>query len=94
MKIIQRERLIDEGEISSTPEWQEVEKDILDAVATVQWPKNSGSFTLYPEKHGNGVVPIKEACMIHLKSKNWIISIKRGGEGWVAGHEKDGPTRA
>jgi Restriction endonuclease BamHI len=72
MKIVQVERLLDEGNISSTLEWQRVEKDIFDAIATIEWPPNSGSFTLYPEKHGNGVVPIKEACMIHLESQNWI----------------------
>jgi hypothetical protein len=48
MKIVQRERLIDEGGISSTLEWQQVEKDILDAIATIKWPPNSNSFALYP----------------------------------------------
>ena len=38
MKIVQRERLIDEGGISSTLEWQKVEKDIIDAIATIKWP--------------------------------------------------------
>jgi hypothetical protein len=72
MKIVQIERLLDEGSTSSTLEWQKVERDIFDAIATIEWPPDSGSFTLYPEKHGNGVVPIKEACMIHLESQNWI----------------------
>jgi hypothetical protein len=71
MKIMHRERLIDEGRISSSPEWLRVEKDILDAIATIKWPPNSNSFALYPESHGNGVVPIKEACMLHLISQNW-----------------------
>ncbi len=71
MKIVQRERLIDEGTVSSTLEWQKAEKDILDAIATIKWPPNSNSFALYPERHGNGVVPIKEACMLHLVSQSW-----------------------
>jgi hypothetical protein len=72
MKIVQVERLLDEGDISLTPDWQRVEKDILDAIATVEWPPNTGSFILYPKKNGNGVVPIKEACMLHLQSQQWM----------------------
>lgn len=71
MKIVQIERLIDEGGISSTLDWQKAEKDIFDAIATIEWPPNTGSFILYPEKHGNGVVPIKQACMLHLESQKW-----------------------
>jgi hypothetical protein len=72
MKIVHIERLIDEGGISSTSEWQRIERDIRNAIATIEWPPDSGSFTLYPGKHENGVVPIKEACMIHLESQKWI----------------------
>ena len=71
MKIIHIERLIDEGRISSTSEWRQFEQDIRNAIATIEWPPNSGSFTLYPGRHENGVVPIKEACMIHLVSQQW-----------------------
>ncbi len=58
--------------ISSTFDWQKVEQDIRQAIATIEWPPSSGSFTLYPGRHENGVVPIKEACMIHLVSQQWI----------------------
>jgi hypothetical protein len=71
MKIVHVERLIDEGGISSTSDWHKVEQDIRQAIATIEWPPSSGSFTLYPGKHENGVVPIKEACMIHLLSQQW-----------------------
>jgi restriction endonuclease BamHI len=76
MKIVHIERLIDEGRISSTLDWHRVEQDILNAIATIEWPPNSGSFTLHPERNGNGVVPIKEACMIYLKSQQWIPEYK------------------
>lgn len=72
MRIVHIERLIDEGAISSTSNWQRVEQDLRNAIATIEWPPNSGSFTLYPEKHGKGVVPIKEACMIHLGTQHWM----------------------
>lgn len=73
MKIIHIERLIDEGGISSTSDWQRVEQDVRNAIATIEWPPNSGSFILHPKRHGNGVVPIKEACMIHLQSQGWLL---------------------
>jgi restriction endonuclease BamHI len=72
MKIMQRARLIDQGNISSTREWQVVEMDIIDAIGTIEWPEGSGSFTLNPQRKGNGVVPIKEAFILHLQSKQWI----------------------
>jgi hypothetical protein len=59
MKIVHVERLIDEGGISSAPDWRKVEQDIRQAIASIEWPPNSGSFTLYPGKHENGVVPIR-----------------------------------
>ena len=74
MQIIQRERLIDQGEFSSTPLWQQIEHDILQAIHSIQWPPGSGSFTLYPQSgkktgEGNGVKPIKEAFVLHLTSQ-------------------------
>jgi hypothetical protein len=78
MKIITRERLIDEGEFSSTQIWKNIEGDIFQAISTIEWPKGSGKFILYPQSgkkrgEGNGVVPIKKACMIHLESRGWIL---------------------
>src|SRR4051812_3657298 len=72
MKIVHIEQLINEGETSSTSEWHRAGQDVRNAIATIEWPPQSGSFTLYPGKHENGVVPIKEACMIHLASQEWI----------------------
>jgi len=78
MKIIQVERLIDAGGFSSTKEWKTIEGHIVSAIKSVQWPPNSGSFTLYDQPgkargQGNGVKPIKDACMRHLKSFNWSL---------------------
>jgi len=74
---MQVERLIDEGTFSSTDVWEKIEEDILQAIRSIQWPEGSGSFTLYPQAgkkrgEGNGVVPIKKACMLHLESKGWV----------------------
>jgi Restriction endonuclease BamHI len=77
MKILRVEKLIDEGSFSSTEEWKTIESQIIQAIKTIEWPPNSGSFTLYPESgkkrgQGNGVKPIKDACILHLKSNQWV----------------------
>jgi len=91
MKIMQIERLIDAGGFSSTKEWEMIENHIIQAIMTIQWPPQSGSFTLYDEPgkargKGNGVKPIKDACMLHLQSLGWsletpvnIAALKRPG---------------
>lgn len=81
MKILRVERLIDEGGFSSTEEWKTIESQITQAIKTIEWPPDSGSFTLYPESgkkrgQGNGVKPIKDACMLHLKSNQWTLEQK------------------
>lgn len=78
MKIIQVERLIDAGGFSATKEWQTIESHIVSAIKSIQWPPNSGSFTLYDQPgkargQGSGVKPIKDACMRYLKSFNWSL---------------------
>src|SRR6266487_2155553 len=78
MKIVHVERLIDKGEFSATEEWQLIESHVIQAIKTIEWPPDSGSFTLYPESgkkrgEGNGVKPIKEACMLHLETLGWKL---------------------
>jgi hypothetical protein len=78
MKIVRVERLIDAGGFSGTKEWETIYEHITKAIKSVEWPRGSGSFTLYPQSgrkrgEGNGVKPIKDACMLHLKSRGWIL---------------------
>jgi hypothetical protein len=78
MKIIHVERLIDTGSFSGTIEWKTIENHITQAIKSIQWPPGSGSFTLYDEPgkargEGNGVKPIKEACMKQLKQFGWDL---------------------
>ena len=81
MKIVQVERLIDAGGFSATKEWERIECHIMQAIKTIQWPPGSGSFTLYDEPgkargRGSGVKPIKDACMLHLKSLGWSLETR------------------
>lgn len=91
MKIVQMEFLIDAGGFSATEEWRAIKKHITQSINAIQWPPGSGSFTLYDEPgkargKGNGVKPIKDACMRHLQALGWgretpvnITAIKRPG---------------
>jgi hypothetical protein len=78
MKIIRVQRLIDAGGFSQTETWKTVEKHIRQAIEAIEWPPGSGSFTLYDQRgkargEGSGVKPIKDACMVHLKSFGWTL---------------------
>lgn len=81
MKIVKTEFLIDVGGFSLSLEWEELRAQIIEAIKLVQWPPNSGSFTLHDQAgkargQGNGVKPIKTACMMHLKSKGWKLEAR------------------
>lgn len=92
MKIIRTEILIDAGGFSASPGWEEVQGQIAEAIHSVEWPPGSGSFTLHDQPgkkrgEGNGVKPIKDACMRHLSGNGWsletpvdIATVKRPGK--------------
>ena len=67
MNIVHEEILIDKGDISITEEWIDVHAEIYQAIASVVWPPNTADFTINPTRHGNGVKPIKEGCMVTLE---------------------------
>ena len=91
MKIIKTERLIDVGMFSSSEEWKRIDDHIRQAIMSIEWPPGSGSFVLYDQPgkkrgEGNGVKPIKEACMHRLESLGWsletpvdVATVKRPG---------------
>lgn len=70
MKITAREVLIKSG---SLPNLKPLLDEIETAIAKVTWPTNNDTFNLNPTPKGNGVKPIKNACMSHLKSKGWEL---------------------
>jgi hypothetical protein len=78
MKVVRTEYLLDLGGFSQSPEWEKIRSQVMEAIRLVQWPPNSGSFTLHDEAgkgrgEGNGVKPIKTACMMHLKAQGWEL---------------------
>lgn len=46
--------------------------EIRSAVAAVVHPTGADVFTIYPERMGNGVKPIKDACIAKLRSFGWL----------------------
>ena len=93
MKIVRTERLIDVGGFSGTQEWKTIENHVTNAIKAVEWPPDSGSFTLFApnlQGQGSGVKPIKDACMLHLKSLGWDLETRTD----IATLRKPGPMDA
>ena len=95
MKIMQIEYLIDAGGFTATRDWDMIESHIKKAINAIQWPPGSGSFTLHDQPgkargEGNGVKPIKDACMLHLKSFGWDLETPVD----IATMKKPGPMDA
>ncbi len=76
MKYIKEEILINKGLFSKSGEYKRIRKDIVTAIKSITWPSESNIFTINPQKHGNGVVPIKQAFIAHLQKAGWIAEMK------------------
>jgi Restriction endonuclease BamHI len=74
MKIVREVSLISVGDFEESSDWSIVRSEIREAISLIVYPPGTSSFTINPTKHGNGVKPIKEACMIALEDKfGWQI---------------------
>lgn len=69
MKIVQEVSLISIGSFAESDEWSIIRAEIRDAISVIVHPPGTSSFTINPKKHGNGVKPIKEACMTALQDR-------------------------
>ena len=91
MQIVHVEHLIDSGGFSRSSDWTTIYSHVEQAIQSIEWPPGSGAFTLYDQPgkkrgEGNGVKPIKDACMLKLESLGWqketpvdIASLRRPG---------------
>ncbi len=78
MKIVAVHTLISIGSYAKSRQWRQTRDQIHKAVRSCEWPPGSGSFTIYPESgkrrgEGNGVRPIRDRFVAHLKSLGWEI---------------------
>lgn len=70
------------GEFPGSPLWRRATDDIEGAIAAVDWPPGSGTFSLNPtpavdrqgrpDRHPNGVMPIKLPMLHHLQQCGWL----------------------
>jgi Restriction endonuclease BamHI len=92
VKIVREERLISCGGYAKSAAWKKTRASLHKAIREVDWPRGSGSFTIYPElgkkrREGNGVTPIKLGLMEELERQGWkleepldIAVLKRPGK--------------
>ena len=73
MKVIKEQVLISEGAFGDSEAYALIHKEIIDGIAEVVWPPDSEEFTIYPEKNANGVKPIKNMFLAHLKECGWEL---------------------
>ncbi|PIG92299.1 restriction endonuclease [Gloeocapsopsis sp. IPPAS B-1203] len=69
MKIVQEISLISVGSFEESSDWSIIRAEVREAISLIVHPPGASNFTINPAKHGNGVKPIKEACMIALKDR-------------------------
>jgi len=84
MKIVDEITLISKGSFAQSATLQTTLAQIRDAIATISWPEGSDGFYINPQRKGNGVKPIKAACVTYLKDHGWKDEQRMRGQG-VAG---------
>lgn len=95
MKIIKIDHIIDAGNFSRSKNWEIIQDQITSSIKAIEWPPNSGHFLLHDQPgkkrgQGNGVKPIKDACMLKLKSFGWRLETKVR----IAADRRPGPMDA
>lgn len=77
MKIVQEVSLISRGNFEESQEWGVIKNEIRIAIDAIAWPVGASNFTINPTRHGNGVKPIKNACMAALHDNfGWQLETK------------------
>jgi len=77
MKIVHSHIIVKKGKFASSREFTTIEKQISQAVAKIKWPPKARGFYLNPDSkgkgrgEGNGVKPMKDACVQYLKDHGW-----------------------
>jgi len=90
MHVIEERFLIRRGQFAKSSNLSQILTEVRSGIDSVRWPKGAGKFTIRPTQKGNGVVPIKKACIAHLKRCGWIAEQRLK----LAAHEKPGPLDA
>jgi hypothetical protein len=78
VKIVHVETILSCGSYAASKHWAETRDEIHKAVRRCAWPPGKKKFTIYPQSgkkrgEGNGVVPIKNEFIKHLRKLGWTI---------------------
>jgi len=90
MRILRETTLFRSLGIDLGPQIDVALAEIRQAVLAVDWPQGSGTFTIFPERQGNGVKPIKANFVSHLRGCGWLLEYK----GNITGERRPGPIDA
>jgi hypothetical protein len=71
MRIVEVIDLQNGNLFSSSSLVQRAWRDVENAVVATVWPHGSAEFTIRPVIKGNGVKPIKQPCLDHLRNQGW-----------------------
>lgn len=71
MKIVKVVDIISKGDFIASQDFAKVLDDVKKAIGKVVWDDNNTTFTINPTLKGNGVNPIKNKFVGHLKSLKW-----------------------
>lgn len=75
MKIVTTEKLIHNCTDAQTEFIEQRSRDIVQAVRNVTNPPQTNTFAINPTKHGNGVLPIKQAFIQTLVNLHWQAEV-------------------
>ncbi|MEK7616666.1 MAG: hypothetical protein AAB414_01280 [Patescibacteria group bacterium] len=77
MKIVHIQSIVKKGQLANSKIFDEINDEIKTAINKISWPPKSDGFYLNANSkgkkrgQGNGVKPIKEACVTYLKTIGW-----------------------
>lgn len=71
MKIEIEKLFLSKGNYTDEIIYTKILEEIRTAISKAVWPIGSSSFTINPQKNGNGVKKIKDGFIKHLKRKSW-----------------------
>ena len=77
LKIVKEVSLISRGDFEKSQEWSVIQSEIRSAIDLIVYPPGASNFTINPIRHGNGVKPIKNACVSALQENfGWELETK------------------
>ena len=90
MKIIRCRNLLEKGTKPFDAKIETILGEIKNAIDSVKWPIDGDKFSIYPERKGNGVTPIKKSCVNFLSKNGWQLECKM----YLGSRDKPGPIDA